>query len=157
MRTSTLVAAFTLLLGALVVPVTLVHLPPLFDYPNHVARLWLLGGGVAVPPLSHIYAVEWTALTNIGIDLLAVPLTKLVSAETVGALYLALCLVLVPLGAALLNRAIFGRLHWWCFAFTILVWSGAVLAGFLNFVIAMGVALLAAAADPALLRGGQAT
>jgi hypothetical protein len=86
MRTSTLVAAaFTLLLGALVVPVTLVHLPPLFDYPNHVARLWLLGGGAAVPPLSHIYAVEWTALTNIGIDLIAVPLARIFSAATIGA------------------------------------------------------------------------
>src|SRR3954468_1698730 len=117
MRTSTLVAAFTLLLGALVIPVTLVHLPPLFDYPNPGARLWLIGGGAAVPPMSSIYAVEWTALTNIGIDLLAVPLTKFLTAPAVGQLYLALGLVLVPLGATLLHRAIYGSFHWWCFAF----------------------------------------
>jgi hypothetical protein len=34
-----------------------------------------------------MYAIEWSAITNIGIDLLAVPLTRLFPAEIVGKLY----------------------------------------------------------------------
>lgn len=151
-----LVAVLGLLLAALVVPVLAVRLPPLYDYPNHLSRLWLIGGGAELPPLSSIYVVEWSALTNIGIDLLAVPLTRLFAAETVAAFYLALGIVLVPLGAALLHRSLHGGLHWWCLAFPVLVWNGAVLAGFLNFQIAMGLALLGAAADPWLARRGGA-
>ncbi|MBK1657034.1 hypothetical protein [Paracraurococcus ruber] len=155
-RAGPLPAVLALVLAALLVPVAITHLPPLYDYPNHLSRLWLIGGGAATPPLSGIYAVEWSALTNIGIDLLAVPLTRIFPAEAVAKLYLGLGIVLVPLGAALLHRALHGRLHWWSLAFPVLVWNGAVLAGFLNFQIAMGLALVFAAADPWLARRGQA-
>lgn len=155
-RPGPVAVAFLLLLAGLLIPVFAVRMPPLLDYPNHVSRLWLLGGGAAMPPLSSIYAVEWTALTNIGIDLLAVPLTRLFSAETVGAIYLALGITLVPLGTALLNRSLHGPLTWWSLGFPLLAWNGAVLAGFLNFEIGLGAALLAAAADGAIARRGPA-
>lgn len=147
-------AALLLLLGALIIPVAAVRMPPLIDYPNHVSRLWLLGGGAAMPPMPSFYAVEWAGLTNVGIDLLAVPLTRLFSAETIGAFYLALGLVLAPLGTAMLNRRLHGPLNWWALAFPLLAWNGALLAGFLNFVIGLGVALIAAALDDSLARRG---
>lgn len=147
---------FALMLAALVLPVLATPMPPLFDYPNHLARLWLIGGGVAVPPVSSMYAIEWSALTNIGIDLLAVPLTRLFSAEAVGKLYLGAGLVLAPLGVAMLHRALYGRLNWWVLAFPLLAWNGAVLAGFLNFQLGLGLALLLAAVDPALAQRGAA-
>jgi hypothetical protein len=153
-KPSLVAAAFFVLLLALIVPVAMVRLPPLLDYPNHLSRLWLLGGGAAIPPVSSMYRIEWTVLTNIGIDLLTVPLTRIFSAETVGAFYVALSIVLVPLGAALLNRTIYGGWHWWCLGFPIIAWNAAVLAGFLNFQIGIGLALFAAAADPALARRG---
>jgi len=62
--------------------------------------------------------------------------------------------LLPPLGAVLLNRAVFGGWHWWQAGFALLAWNSTLLAGFLNFQIGLGLALLAAAADPALRRAG---
>lgn len=140
-------------LGTLVLPVALVHLPPLLDYPNHMARMWLLAGGAGRPPLNSIYAVDWSgASTNIGADLLAATAGRLVGAEVVAKLLLAVAVLLPPLGAVLLNRTIFGGWHWWQAGFPVLAWNATLLAGFLNFQVGLGLALLAACADPGTVR-----
>ncbi len=138
-------------LGCLAIPVFLVHMPPLLDYPNHFARLWLLAGGIETSPLNTMYSVDWSgASTNIGIDLIAVTLGRLIGADTLLPSLLAAALILPPLGAALLNRAVFGGWHWWAVGFAALAWNTTLLAGFLNFQIGLGLALLAAAIDPAV-------
>lgn len=140
-------------LSALALPVLLVRLPPLLDYPNHLARLWLISGGIERPPLSEMYAVDWSAAsTNIGIDLIAATLGRVTGGDALGPLLLVAALVLPPFGAALLNRAVFGGWHWWQVGFAVLAFNSTLLAGFLNFQIGLGLALLAAAADPALGR-----
>jgi hypothetical protein len=140
-------------LGTLAVPVALVRVPPLLDYPNHLARIWLLAGGIGHPPLDAIYVVDWSgASTNIGIDLLAATIGHLVGGLVLAPLLLVAALILPPLGASLLNRAVFGGWHWWQVGFAALAWNSTLLAGFLNFQIGLGLALLAAAADPAIGR-----
>lgn len=126
-------------------------MPPLFDYHNHFARLWLLMGGAAQQPLAAIYAVDWSgAATNIGIDLIAVASAGLLDAETLLPVLLGAALVLPPIGLVMLHRAVFGGWHWWQAGFGLLAWNTTVLEGFLNFHIGLGLALLAAAADAAL-------
>ena len=143
-------ACIVLALGTLVLPVVLVHMPPLLDYPNHLARMWLLTGGADEPPLNSIYAVDWSgASTNIGIDLLAASVGRLTGAWALGKLLLAAAVLLPPLGAVLLNRAVFGGWHWWQAGFAVLAWNATMLAGFLNFQIGLGLALIATSADPA--------
>jgi hypothetical protein len=145
-----------LLIAALACPVAavaLVPMPPLFDYHNHIARLWLLSGGTAAAPISEIYAIDWTgASTNIGIDLIAAALGGAVPVGILAPVLLALALALPPLGAVALNRAAFGGWHWWQVGFPFLAWSTTALEGFLNFHIGLGLALLAAAADSAVRR-----
>lgn len=114
-------ACFVLAFAALAVPVALVRMPPLLDYPNHFARIWLLAGGMDDPPLSSIYVTDWSgASTNIGVDLLAATVGRLIGGETLAELLLASALILPPLGAALLNRAVFGGWHWWQVGFALL-------------------------------------
>lgn len=137
-----------LVLAAPLVPVALVPMPPLFDYHNHFARLWLLMGGVAQAPLAAMYAVDWSgAATNIGIDLIAAAFAGLLDAETLLPALLGVALVLPPLGLVMLHRAVFGGWHWWQLGFGVLAWNTTVLEGFLNFHMGLGLALLAAAAD----------
>lgn len=140
-------------LGTLVFPVAYVHTAPLLDYPNHMARMWLLAGGADYPPLNAIYAVDWSgASTNIGIDLLAATLGRLIGAGLLGKLLLAAAVLLPPLGAVLLNRNVFGGWHWWQAGFPVLAWNATLLMGFINFQIGLGLALLAACANPLILR-----
>lgn len=146
-------ACVVLALGTLVLPVALTHMPPLLDYPNHLARMWLLAGGAEQAPLDGIYGVDWSgASTNIGIDLLAATLGRLVGGWVLAPLLLGAAVLLPPLGAVLLNRVVFGGWHWWQAGFAVLAWNSTLLAGFLNFQIGLGLALLAAATDPAAIR-----
>ncbi|MFL5279706.1 MAG: hypothetical protein ACJ8AW_01575 [Rhodopila sp.] len=137
----------------LVLPVVLTSVAPLLDYPNHLARIWLLAGGAVHAPLDGIYGVDWSgASTNIGIDLLAATLGRLVGGWALAPLLLGAAILLPPLGAVLLNRAVFGGWHWWQAGFAVLAWNGTLLAGFLNFQLGLGLALLAGAVDPAIVR-----
>lgn len=139
--------------GGLLVPVLVVRFPPLLDYPNHFARLWLTAGGADRPPLSDFYAVDWSnSATNIGPELVAATVGRLVGMDALGPMLLVAAVALPPLGAVLLNRAVFGGWHWWQVGFALLAWNATLMAGFLAFQIGLGLALLAAAADPALSR-----
>jgi hypothetical protein len=144
---------FVVLLS-LAVPIVLVPVPALLDYPNHLARIWLLGGGIEQPPFPGIYRLDWQAVTNIGIDLLAFPMARLLPAETVGQILLYLGAALPVLGAVALNRAVFGGFSWWQVGFGTVAWNLTILAGFMNFNIGLGLALLAAATDPWASRRG---
>jgi hypothetical protein len=53
-----LLACIILGLGTLVLPVALTRVAPLLDYPNHLARIWLLAGGAVHAPLDGIYRVD---------------------------------------------------------------------------------------------------
>ena len=140
-----------------IAPAVLVRIPPVLDYPNHFVRLWLLTGGVDHPPLSQIYAVDWSrASTNIAMDLVAVGLSGIVPAGITAASMLALAIALPPLGLALLGRQVFGAFPWWHVACVVLAWNWVLLAGFVNFEIALGLALVGAALDLRLAKHGPA-
>lgn len=146
---------FALLIGltAVIAPVAAVRWPALLDYPNHYARMWLLAGGAELAPLSQMYRVSWgNTSTNVGIDLVAALLGNVLPVTAIGPLLVTAALVLPPLGAARLNAVAFGGLHWWQVVCLLLAWSTTFVAGFLNFQIGLGCALLGAALDPALAR-----
>lgn len=130
----------------LLLPLALVAVPPLLDYPNHLARLWLIVQGPLGPPLSDIYAVDWSlAVTNIGIDLLALVLGPSIGADAVGRLSIALALALPVLGAIAFGRVVAGRWHVAMLALPPLAWNLPFALGFLNNQIAAGAALAVAA------------
>jgi hypothetical protein len=129
-------------------PVVSFAVPPIFDYPNHYARLWLISGGINDPVLSDIYKIDWSLTwINSFIDLVAVVVGPFLGIKAVNQVVLSLGLLLAPIGLALLNRSAFGEFSWWnvlCFA---LCWNWVFLAGFINFAVGLGLALLAAAFD----------
>ena len=137
----------------LAVPVFSVPMPPLLDYPNHWARLWLLSGGIDHRPMSRMYEVAWSnSWSNIGIDLMGASVGRLIGASALAPLLLFVSAVLPPLGAAVQNRAVFGGWHWWQVGFAVLAMTTTFLAGFMNFQISLGIALLAGGLEPALSR-----
>lgn len=137
---------------ALLVPTVCAAVPPLVDYPNHLARLWLLAGGASDPALSAFYRVRWDTLTNIGIDLAGGTMARVLPLEITGRILVGLASLLPALGGVLLWRAVHVRWHWWQLSFSLLAWNLSLVFGFLNFTVGLGVALLAAACDPPLGR-----
>ena len=153
--------AIAVTLLALLVPIAVASLPALVDYPNHLARLWLLAGGAAVPPFPTIYRVTWDTLTNIGMDYVGQLMIRAhLPFEIAGRILVTVAVLAGPLGSVFLWRSIHGRWHWWCMAFPLLAWGSGLFwkfYGFLNFEIGIGLALVAAALDPALARHGLAS
>ena len=147
--------ALYLLLGAAIVltPVLLFPIPPLLDYPNHLARLWLIEGGAKLAPVNHYYAENWHGIaTNVGIDVVAKLFANIIPAFVLGRILIAVALLLPPLGAVALNAALFGGWHPWQVLFLFFAFTLTFLAGFLNFQIGLGAALLCASADGKLQR-----
>jgi hypothetical protein len=137
--------AIALITALLLAPLLLVDVPPLVDYPNHLARLFLLARGQADPILAPMFTVHWGVIPNLAIDLAGPPLLLLLPVHIAGRVLLAILLVLPFAGVLALNRAIFGRVQPWALASALLMPSGAFLLGFLNFIAGLGAALLLAA------------
>lgn len=144
-----------LMLASLLIPAFIADIPILTDYPNHLARLWFLCCGIGTPPVSSMYRASWDTYTNIGIDVVGVMLSKIMNYRLVGQMLIVVASILIPLGSIALWRALYGRVHPWLFLVGLLVYNFAFLAGFLNFEIGLGAALLAASADPLLQRSGR--
>jgi len=146
------------LLGAVIVltPVLLFPIPPLLDYPNHLARMWLIGGGAGLNPVNHFYAENWRGIaTNVGIDVTAKLFANIIPAFVLGRILIAFALLLPPLGAVALNVAIFGGWDPWHLLFLFFAFTLTLLAGFLNFQIGLGATLLCASVDGKLQPQGK--
>ena len=128
-------AAFALLLALHSVPIFSTVLPPLVDYPNHLARLHLIAeGGNA------FYAVRWAALPNLAADLVVPPLTRVMPLELAGRLFLVLIFALLAGGALWLNRIFAGRWRLWPLLAFFLVYNRLFLWGFINYLFGLGLA-----------------
>jgi hypothetical protein len=145
--------ALIIALLSVVVPVLLVRLPALWDYPNHLVRYWILLGQAEGTPVAAMYRPDWSlARTNIGADLLAVAIGSALSFEAVTPVLVSFAVLVLPVGAIALNRAVFGGWHFWQVGIVVFTWNFILVAGLLSYQIALGIALLAATIDLRLQR-----
>jgi len=128
----------------LLAPLLAVDVPPLLDYPNHLARVFVLASLPHDPVLARFYAPHWSIIPNLALDLIAPPLLHVLPVHVVGRLLIAASVLLPVLGTIAYNTALGGR--WWALGVGLVAYNGSLLYGFLNFSISLGVALLLAAA-----------
>ena len=130
----------------LLVPLALVDVPPLLDYPNHMARMYVLAFGQSDPILSQMYAPHWSIIPNLALDLLIPPLLHAgVPLDIAGRGAIALAILLPVLGCVALHRAVFGVRAYWPLLSGMAAYNVALRLGLLNFLIAVGLALLVTA------------
>ncbi len=130
----------------LLLPLTLADVPPLLDYPNHLARLFVLAANGSDPILARFYRPHWAAVPNLALDLTVPPLMRVLPVHTAGRLMVAAVMLLPVAGAVAYHRALSGRWSTWPFAAVLFVYNATSLRGFLNFAAATGIAMLFAAA-----------
>jgi hypothetical protein len=139
--------AFALLMLLVTVPIFSTVLPPLFDYPNHLARMHLLAeGGNA------FYAVQWAPLPNLAQDLIVPPLARVMPLDIASKLFLVATFGLIAGGAVWLNRVATGAWRMWPLLTFMLLYNRTFLWGFLNYLFGVGVALAGTALWLALER-----
>ncbi len=122
-------------------------LPPLFDYPNHLARMHVLSEGG-----NQFYAVHWEPLPNLAQDLIVPPLAQLMPLDIASRLFLVAIFGLITGGTILLNRVATGVWRMWPLLAFLLLYNRMFLWGFLNYLFGIGVALAGTALWLALER-----
>jgi hypothetical protein len=136
-------AATILLVLATALPVLLLHTPPFVDVLGHMGRYELQTSLPTEPWLQRFYSFDWQLIGNLGADLLVEVTQPLLG--VVGATKLAI--VLVPLTAStailMISRQVHGRVTAFAVASLALVYALPFNWGFLNFSLAMALALLA--------------
>src|ERR1700683_221483 len=83
----------------LLAPLTIADVPPLLDYPNHLARLFALASLPADPVLARFYESRWGIIPNRALDLTVPPLLRMFPVHLVGRAVVGLIVVLPVLGA----------------------------------------------------------
>jgi hypothetical protein len=122
------------------VPLFSTVLPPLFDYPNHLARMHVLSEGG-----NQFYAVHWEPLPNLAQDLIVPSLAQLMPLDIASMLFVIAIFGLITGGTIWLNRVATGAWRLWPLLAFLLLYNRMFLWGFLNYLFGIGVALAGAA------------
>ncbi|WP_448207110.1 hypothetical protein [Azospirillum sp. sgz302134] len=135
---SALPLAITLIL--LVLPLLLVEMPPLLDYPNHLARVDVLLHYRTDPFLGEHYTASLTPVPNLLMEAVMLPLASLLPLYVAGRLYVALTVVLTLVGVLMLHRTLFQRWSLWPLCGALFVYNATLIGGFMSFT--LGIAFL---------------
>jgi hypothetical protein len=131
--------------GMLLVPFAMTEIPPVLDYPNHLARCYFLALGQSDPILSRMLAAHWGILPDVAIDLILPPLIRVLPVYLAGRIVLAGALLLPLIGGMIYSRALFRRPCYWSLAGALVAFNLGFLAGLMNFLYGLGGAFIAAA------------
>lgn len=140
-----MLAVLALAGAVLLMPLFLVEIPPLLDYPNHLARLYLLATGLEDPALARMYAAHWAIIPDLAIDATVPWLMRWLPVYVAGKVMLGCILLLTVGGVLAYSRAVFGARRWWAVASVLAAYNVTFMLGFLNFVVSTSLALLFAA------------
>jgi hypothetical protein len=128
------------------VPVLTVETLPLFDYPNHLARMHILADYDRAPLLRQFYALDWRPIPNLAMDLVVPPLSRLMPLAWAGKGFVLAIFLLIAGGTAALHRVLFGGWSAWSLLAFLLLYNRILLWGFVNFLFGVGLMLVATAA-----------
>jgi hypothetical protein len=134
-----------LLSAALLGPLLIADVPPVLDYPNHLARFALLAAGPDDPVLGPMFTPHWAIIPNLAIDVIGPPLLRLMPVHVAGRCLLGGLLLLNLAGVLALHRALFRRQSFWPLTSGLVAYNSGFLLGFLNWQIGSGLAMLFAA------------
>ena len=93
----------------LIAPIWAVDLPAMPDLPAHVACFYLLAGGIKDPHLAHFYRLDWQFVPNLASEISVPLLSHVIGLVPATKLFLTAAVALWVLGAAAIQRALFGR------------------------------------------------
>ena len=136
---------FAVLLGLSLCPVFLTPIPAMVDYPNHLARMYLIARD-GTPDANPFYQIVWALYPNLAMDLMIPQMARLIGVENASRLFLLLSQILIVGGSIAIERAVKGRMAAAGFVAVMFLYCLPFAWGFLNFEFALGVALCGVAA-----------
>lgn len=138
-----LAGVYALCAVAIVWPLVLVDVPALVDYPNHLARMHIIGNYDASPALQRNYTIDWSVVPNLAMDLIVPLLAPVFGLQLAGKIFLALTVCLPVAGVMALRHVVHGHIGIWPVAAILFVYNYAWIWGLLNYLFGLGLSLLA--------------
>jgi len=133
---------YALLAAIVLLPLALVQIPGLGDYPNNLARIHVMEDAGHSAALRGFFDPSWHIAPYYGMDLTVLALAQFMPIYAAGRCFAALCLLMPVLAAASLRRVLFGRVGLApCFAF-LLSYSYIFSRGFLNYIFTVNAAIM---------------
>ncbi len=126
---------------AAAIPLLWPDIPPLLDLPGHMARYRVSLEYDHQPILRDWYNFQWSLIGNLGIDLLVIPLAKLIGLEPAVKLIVIAIPVLTVSGLLWIAREVHGRVPATALFALPLAYSYPFQFGFVNFALSMAIAL----------------
>lgn len=142
-HTAALVGLFVLVLAIATLPLWFADVPPLNDYPFHIARIHILQRLDDTPFLGEVYERRSFLLPNMGMDLVVLGLSAVLPLEIAGRVFVGLTLALILGGTVWLHYALTRRLEPWPLVAALFLHNWIFLFGFLNFLFGVGIMLWA--------------
>ncbi|MGB6431078.1 MAG: hypothetical protein WBF06_10865, partial [Candidatus Acidiferrales bacterium] len=139
-----IVAALVVLAAGLLLPIWRAAFPPLLDYPNHLARAFVLRHlHDPAYTFSKYYASDWRLYPYLGMDASMFVLDRIFPIETAGRVFLSLCAVLFPVAAWFFLREAHPGENWTAVWAALVAYNVFFLEGFLNFDLGLVVGMFA--------------
>lgn len=149
-RPAQILGLFVVLCAAISVPVLTHKLPPLSDYVNHLARMYVIDAQGHDAYLDRFYEIHWQIIPNLMMDLVVPALARVVNIYLAGQFFLISIFVLIFSGTLVLNRALIGRWSALPLVAAPLLYNNLLLVGVANYLFGIGLMLWALAAWVAL-------
>jgi hypothetical protein len=122
----------------LCLPLLLTTYAPLKDYPNHLARAFILAHYADVSLYQQNYIVSRRIVPNLGMDIIVGPLLRFVDLTTASRLFLCFIVVIFAGGCDRLGKAIHGQRTWLAVPCSFFVYNSMLLYGWVNYVFGLG-------------------
>lgn len=132
-------ALYMMLSVLALLPLAFTTVPPLVDYPNHLARIHILANIAADPALQQNYAVDWSIRPNLGMDLLLPYVAEIVGTYDAGRLFIATTFALLILGTVLLRRTLVGETGYLPILAYLALYNHMLFWGFLNYLFGISI------------------
>ena len=123
-----------------IAPVIIIQHPPLADYPNHLARVfvWLAHGTLQeVPNLRPVWALQ----PNMAFDLIVGGLAQFMPLNVAGRIFIVGAIVSIVLGPAILSYRLHGSFSWLSLLAILFVYNRLFFWGFLGYLFSLGLAI----------------
>jgi hypothetical protein len=91
------------------IPIWTHPLPPVSDYINHLARMYVIATVHKNPLLANFYEIDWKIIPNLTMDLIVPVLARGVNIYLAGQIFMVVMFAVIISGTLALNRMLIGR------------------------------------------------
>ena len=135
-----IIALFCGFLGISLLPLILTANPPLGDFPNHMARMYIFSNYDSSNFLQSFYIIDFKIIPNLAMDVIIPKLATWMPLNWAGRVFIALIFIITSTGVLALNYALFRTLSIMPLFIFLFLYNSVLTVGLVNYLFGLGAA-----------------